>query len=323
MPTPPRPHVYAARRFTQAVEQAMDARYAVTRNMADTVLDSAALAAAAGGCDYLFCSLTEKVTAEVIAALAPTLKVICTLSVGVEHIDLEAARQAGIKVLNTPDVLSEATAEIAILLMLGAARRAAEGERNVRADAWTGWTPTQLLGQQLGGRRLGILGLGRIGKEVARRAAPFGLQIHYHNRRPVPPEEAMGATYHDTSDGLLSVSDIFCISAPSTPELKGFLDARRIGLLPANAIVINVARGDMVDDGALIEALQSRRLFAAGLDVYRGEPQMDPRYRALDNLFSLPHMGSATVETRDAMGFVLLDGLVVLEEGRRPANQLV
>jgi lactate dehydrogenase-like 2-hydroxyacid dehydrogenase len=323
MPTVPRFRAYAARRFTPAVEQAMDARYAVTRNIADEVLDSAALAAAARGCDYLFCSLTEKVTAEVIAALAPTLKAVCTLSVGVEHIDLEAARRAGVKVLNTPDVLSEATAEIAILLMLGAARRAAEGERMVRADAWTGWTPTQLLGQQLTGRRLGILGLGRIGKEVARRAAPFGLKIHYHNRRPLPPEAAMGATYHETSDGLLAVSDIFCIAAPSTPELKGFLDARRIGLLPRDAIVINVARGDMVDDDALIEALQSRRLFAAGLDVYRGEPKMDPRYRALDNLFALPHLGSATVETRDAMGFVLLDGLAALEEGRRPANQLV
>jgi lactate dehydrogenase-like 2-hydroxyacid dehydrogenase len=320
---PNRLPVYAARRFTQAVEQAMDARYAVTRNIADEVLDGAALIAAARGCEYLFCSLTEKVTAEVIAALAPTLKVICTLSVGVEHVDLEAARRAAVKVLNTPDVLSEATAEIAILLMLGAARRAAEGERMVRADAWTGWTPTQLLGQQLTGRRLGILGLGRIGKAVAKRAAPFGLKIHYHNRRPVADEEAMGATYHETSDGLLAASDIFCICAPSTAELKGFLDARRIALLPKDAIVINVARGDMVDDGALIEALHSRRLFAAGLDVYRGEPNMDPRYRALDNLFSLPHLGSATVETRDAMGFVLLDGLAALEEGRRPGNQLV
>ena len=219
MPTAPRPRAYAARRFTQAVEQAMDARYAVTRNIDDDVLESAALVEAARGCDYLFCSLTEKVTAEVISALAPTLKAVCTLSVGVEHIDLEAARRAGVKVLNTPDVLSEATAEIAMLLILGAARRAAEGERLIRDDAWTRWAPTQLLGQQLTGRRLGILGLGRIGKEVARRAAPFGLKIHYHNRGPLPPEEAMGATYHETSDSLLAVSDIFCISAPSTPEL--------------------------------------------------------------------------------------------------------
>ena len=217
MPSSPLIRVYAARRFTQAVEQAMDARYAVTRNMADTVLDPDALVAAAQGCQYLVVSLTEKVTAQVIARLSPTLKVICTLSVGVDHIDLEAARRAGVKVLYTPDVLSEATAEIAVLLMLGAARRAAEGIRMVRDGAWTGWTPTQLLGRQLTGRRL----------------------------------------------------------------------------------------------------------FAAGLDVYRGEPDMDPRYRTLDNLFAIPHLGSATVETRDAMGFLLLDGLVALEEGRRPANQLV
>jgi lactate dehydrogenase-like 2-hydroxyacid dehydrogenase len=323
MPSSPVIPAYAARRFTRAVEQAMDARYAVTRNMADTVLGPDALAAAAQGCQYLVVSLTEKVTADVIARLAPTLKVICTLSVGTDHIDLEAARRAGVKVLYTPDVLSEATAEIAVLLMLGAARRAAEGMRMVRDGAWTGWTPTQLLGRQLTGRRLGILGLGRIGKEVARRAAPFGLDLHYHNRRPLPAQEAMGATYHATSDSLLAVSDIFCIAAPSTPELKSFLDARRIALLPRDAIVVNVARGDMVDDDALIEALRSRRLFAAGLDVYRGEPDMDPRYHTLDNLFAIPHLGSATVETRDAMGFLLLDGLVALEAGERPANQLV
>ncbi len=315
--------LYATRRFTPAVEQAMDARYQVTRNWADTAMTSDALAQAAQGCEYLMVSLTEKVTAEVIARLAPTLKVICTLSVGVEHLDLAAAKQAGVKVLNTPDVLSEATAEIAMMLILGAARRAAEGGRMIRDDTWYGFTPTGMLGQQLTGRRLGILGLGRIGKEVAKRAAPFGLKLHYHNRRPLPAEEAMGTTYHETSDSLLAVSDIFCITAPSTPELKSFLNAERIARLPKDAIVINVARGDMVDDDALIEALQSKRLFAAGLDVFRGEPDIDPRYRTLDNLFAVPHLGSGTVETRDAMGFVLLDGLQAIERGETPHNQLV
>jgi len=318
MPAP----LYAAHRFTPAFEQAMDARYAVTRNLSGQLIGDG-LAAAAQGCEVLIVSLTEKVSAAVIAALAPNLKVIGTLSVGTDHIDLEAARQAGVKVLYTPDVLSEATAEIAMLLMLGAARRAAEGTRLFRSGEWAGWNPTQLLGRQLSGRRLGILGLGRIGKEVARRARGFGLDIHYHNRRPVPPEEALGATYHETSEGLLAVSDVFCIAAPSTPELKGFLDARRIALLPKNAMVVNVARGDMVDDEALIAALKSGRLFAAGLDVYRGEPNMDPRYRDLDNLFALPHLGSATVETRDAMGMLLIDGLAAIEAGQRPGNQLV
>ena len=313
----------AARRFTDAYEQAMDARYQVKRNTADKVLAPAALAQAAEGCEILFCCLTEKVTAEVIAHLAPHLQVIATLSVGLDHIDLEAARRFGVKVLNTPDVLNESTAEAAMLLILGACHRAHESEQLARSGEWGGWAPTQMLGLGLSGRRLGILGLGRIGKQVAKRAAPFGLEIHYHNRSQLPPDEEAGAVYHPSSDGLLRHSDIFCITAPSTPELKGFLDARRIALLPKGAVVVNVARGDMVDDEALIAALQSRRLFAAGLDVYRGEPNFDPRYRALPNTFLVPHIGSATIDTRNAMGFLLLDGLRALEEGRRPHNQVV
>ena len=314
---------YAARRFTDAYEQAMDARYQVKRTTADKVLAPAALAKAAEGAEILFCCLTEKVTAEVIAHLAPGLKVIATLSVGLDHIDLEAARRFGVKVLNTPDVLNESTAEVAMMLILGACHRASESDRLVRSGEWTGWAPTQMLGLGLSGRRLGILGLGRIGKHVARRAAPFGLEIHYHNRRQLPADEEAGAVYHPSSDALLKHSDIFCITAPSTPELKGFLDARRIDLLPRDAVVVNVARGDMVDDEALISALKSRRLFAAGLDVYRGEPNLDPRYRALPNAFLLPHIGSATIDTRNAMGFLLLDGLKSLEEGRPAANQVV
>jgi glyoxylate reductase len=222
---------FAARRFTEVYEQAMDARYAVTRNLSDAVLDPAALAKAAEGAEVLFCCLTEKVTAEVIAHLAPTLKVIANLSVGLDHIDLEAAARFGVKVLNTPDVLSEATAEVALMLMLNACRRGYEADELVRSGRWTGWAPTQMLGLGLAGRRLGILGLGRIGQHVARRAAPFGLEIHYHNRRQLPVDQEAGATYHATSDALLRHSDIFCITAPSTSELKGFLDARRIDLL--------------------------------------------------------------------------------------------
>ena len=326
---------YAARRFTSAYEQAMDARYEVTRNLSDQPLDPQALAQAAQGAEVLFCCLTEKINAEVIAHLAPTLKVIANLSVGLDHIDLDAARRFGVHVLNTPDVLSEATAEVAMMLILNACRRAYESDHLVRSGQWTGWTPTQMLGlgltgRRLGilglgltGRRLGILGLGRIGQQLAKRAAPFGLEIHYHNRRQLPVETEAGAVYHASSDALLRHSDIFVIAAPSTPELKGFLDARRIALLPKDAVVVNVARGDMVDDEALIEGLTSGKLFAAGLDVYRGEPNLDPRYRALPNAFLASHIGSATVDTRDAMGFLLLDGLKALEEGRRPHNLVV
>ena len=314
---------YAARRFTDAYEQAMDGRYQVKRNMSDKVLAPADLAKAAEGAEILFCCLTEKVTAEVIAHLAPALKVIATLSVGLDHIDLEAARRFGVKVLNTPEVLNESTAEVAMMLILGACHRAAESDQLVRSGEWTGWAPTQMLGLGLSGRRLGILGLGRIGRHVARRAAPFGLEIHYHNRRQLPAESEAGAVYHASSDSLLRHSDILVITAPSTAELKGFLNAPRIALLPKDAVVVNVARGDMVDDDALITALQSGKLFAAGLDVYRGEPNLDPRYRTLPNAFLASHIGSATVDTRDAMGFLLLDGLKALEEGRQPANQVV
>ena len=323
MTSQPLRRAYAARRFTGAYEQAMEAHYDVTRNVSDEVLDPQVLARAAEGSQVLFCCLTEKINAEVIAHLAPTLKVIANLSVGVDHIDLAAAERFGVHVLNTPDVLSEATAEVAMMLILNACRRAYESDHLVRSGQWTGWTPTQMLGLGLTGRRLGILGLGRIGQQLAKRAAPFGLEIHYHNRRQLPPETEAGALYHASSDSLLRHSDILVIAAPSTPELKGFLDARRIALLPQDAVVVNVARGDMVDDEALIEGLTSGKLFAAGLDVYRGEPNLDPRYRALPNAFLASHIGSATVDTRDAMGFLLLDVLKALEEGRRPHNLVV
>jgi glyoxylate reductase len=314
---------YAARRFTDAVEQAMAQRYDVTRNPGEAALPAAQFLAAAKGFPYLFIAMSEKMTAEVIGALKPELKVIATLSVGADHIDLEAARQAGIVVLNTPDVLSDATADVALMLILNTARRAYEGDHQVRTGQWIGASPRQMLGRDLKGRRLGILGMGRIGREVAKRAAPFGLQVHYHNRGRLAPEQEAGAVYHETSDSLLAHSDIFCMTAPGSADLKGFLDARRVALLPKGGMVINIARGDLVDDDALIAGLTNGHLFGAGLDVYRGEPHIDPRYRDLPNVFLLPHIGSATVETRDAMGMMLLDGLAALEAGERPANQVV
>jgi glyoxylate reductase len=205
--------------------------------------------------------------------------------------------------------------------MIALSRRIPQAHQYVRDGNWPKGSFPLL--SELNGKTLGILGLGRIGKQVARRAAPFGLEIHYHNRSQLPPEEEEGAVYHPTSDALLKHSDIFCITAPSTPELKGFLDARRIALLPKDAVVVNVARGDMVDDEALIAALKSRRLFAAGLDVYRAEPDLDPGYRTLPNAFLLPHIGSATIDTRNAKAFLLHDGLRAIEEGRRPPNQVI
>ncbi len=314
--------VYAARIFTDRVMEALAERYALTVNEADRPIGGPALAAAAAGCDYLFVSVTERVDAGVIEALSPKLRVIATLSVGVDHIDLEAARRHGVAVVYTPDVLSVACGELAWLLILGAARRGHEAEMLVRSGRWEGWAPTQLLGVGLDGRRLGIFGLGRIGREVATRAAGFGMTVHYHNRRRLEPEQEGGAVYHGTPEELLAASDILCLCAPGGGGTVGFLSRERIALMPVDAIVVNISRGDLVDDDALVEALTSRRLFAAGLDVFRGEPAIDPRYRTLPNAFLTPHVGSATVETRDGMGFLLLDGVAAIERGDAPANRI-
>ncbi len=269
----------------------------------------------------------DRMTAPALAALPDSVRILATFSVGTDHIDLEAARARGLVVSNTPDVLTDATAETALLLMLGAARRAVEGERLVRAargtpGAWTGWTPTQLLGRQLTGKRLAILGMGRIGRAVADRARAFGLSIHYSNRHRLPPELEQGAVFHADAEAMLGLADILTLHCPATAETKGWLDARRIGLMPLGAIVVNTARGAIVDDAALIAALTRGRLFAAGLDVYDGEPDLDPGYRALPNVFLLPHLGSATVETRNAMGFRALDNLDAYFAGREPPDRV-
>ncbi|MDD3446813.1 MAG: D-glycerate dehydrogenase [Zavarzinia sp.] len=267
------------------------------------------LLARAEGCDGLLVTLTEKLDRAAIAALPAGIRVIATMSVGFEHIDVEAARLRGITVTNTPDVLTEATADLTLLLMLGAARRAKEAAALIAEDRWGTWSPTGLLGVDLWRRRLGILGLGRIGAAVARRARAFGMEIHYHNRRPAPAETSAGATYHARFEDLLAASDVLVLNAASTPETRGIIDARALALLPRGAILVNSARGDLVDDDALIAALESGHLFAAGLDVFRGEPKLDPRYRDLPNVFALPHIGSATIETRTAMGMCAVDNL--------------
>lgn len=241
---------------------------------------------------------------------------ISTFSVGYEHIDVAACRARGIVAANTPGAMTEATANIAMLLMLGAARRGYEAQQMVRRGEWQGWSSTMLLGIDFSGKRLGIFGMGRIGQAVAERARAFGLQIHYHNRRRLPAGEEHGAVFHARLDDLLAVSDILSINAPSTPETRHILDAAAIARLPQGAIVVNTARGDMVDDAALIAALKSGRLRAAGLDVFAGEPQLDPACLDLPNTYLLPHLGSATAETRDRMGFMALDNIDAVLQGR-------
>lgn len=316
------PPAFLCRRFTQRIEHELRSRFQLHINEDDSVLKAAEIADKAQGAEVLLVTATEAVNAEVIRRLQPALKIIATLSVGFDHIDMEAARSFGIKVLHTPDVLSDACAEVAMLLLLNACRRGYEADRMVRSGAWPGWGPTQLLGLGLTGRRLGIFGMGRIGRAIATRAQGFGLDIHYHNRSRLTPDLENGATYHETVDSLLKTSDIFLIAAPGRPELKGFLDRNRIKSLPERGVVVNISRGDLVDDDALIEALQSGQLFAAGLDVFANEPDIDPRYRSLDNVFLSPHIGSATYETRDAMAWLLIHGIETLAKGGVPDNLL-
>jgi lactate dehydrogenase-like 2-hydroxyacid dehydrogenase len=323
--TEPKGHrrrIYLARRFPPAVEARIAERYEITRNESGDIVTAAQLAAEARGCDYLFVSTTETVSRLVFEQLSGTLKAVATLAVGYDRIDLEAAREHSVAVFNSPGVLTDACADLGMLLLLNASRRGHEADSLVRSGSWTGWAPTQLLGVGLRGKRLGILGMGRIGQAVAARARGFGLEVHYHNRKQLPDAEELGARYYETPEALLAVSDIFMICAPGTPALASFLDHRRISLLPRRAIVINISRGDTVVDDALIAALEEKRIFAAGLDVYANEPSVDPRYCKLNNVFLTPHIASATEETRDAMGFILLDALEDYERGTVPANQL-
>lgn len=273
--------------------------------------------------DVLMVMATDLIDGEFIRAMPASVRAIATLSVGHEHIDTDAVRSRGIALLHTPGIHSNAVSEMAILLMLCAARRAQEGERMIYENRWPGWSPTQLLGRDITGARLGVLGMGRIGRTIARRArAGFDMLIHYHNRTRLPAELEQGATYHGTAEELLAVSDFLVLSAPSSPETRGFLDARAISHLPEGAVVVNVARGDLVDDDALTEALRSRRIAAAGLDVFNGEPDIHPAYLTLPNVFLQPHQGSSTMETRVRMGHVLLDSIEAFWRGER-LNRLI
>jgi glyoxylate reductase len=253
--------------------------------------------------------------------LARHARAIATYSVGHDHIDLDAATELGLPVFYTPDVLSDAVAEAAMLLILSAARDASSAEAVLRGGDWGPWSPTRFLGLQLTGRTLGVFGMGRIGRALAERARGFGMHVHYHNRSvPAAASEPVGLTYHATLESLLSVSDVFCVCAPSTPSTRGILDARRLGLLPAGAVFVNISRGDLVDEDALIEAISSGRIGAAGLDVYRNEPQIDARFLRLPRTTLLPHIGSATIEARTAMGIMVLRALARWIEERKPSD---
>ena len=273
--------------------------------------------------DVVLVMAMDKIDQALLAELPACVRVIATFSVGHDHIDLAAARERGIAVLSTPDVLSDAVAEIAVMLMLCAARRAHEGTLMLYEGRWQGWSPTQLLGRDLTGARLGVFGMGRIGRTIARKAhRGFEMPVHYHNRSRLDTLSEDGATYHADVVSLLNVSDVLVLAAPSTAATKGFLNADTLRHLPTGAIVVNIARGDLIDDAALIDVLRSGRLAAAGLDVFNGEPALNPGYLTLPNVFLQPHQGSSTVGTRVQMTQLLLDSVVACQAGKPVANRL-
>jgi len=317
---PDKPRVLVTRKLPDAVLARLARDFDAVFNPDDTPYDAETLIERSQGCEALLICGTDKLTADVIQSLPAGIRAIATFSVGYEHVDIRAADARSIIVTNTPGVLNAATADLTMMLMLGAARRASEGEAMIREGRWEAWTPTGMLGTDLTGKTLGIFGMGGIGRAVAVRARGFELEIHYHNRNRLSPEQENGAQYHDTANSLLAVSEVLSLHAPLTPETRHFLTRDRIALLPNRSIVINTARGDLVVDEDLIAALKSGKLAAAGLDVFPGEPNIHPEYRTMQNTFLLPHMGTSTVETRDAMGFCALDNLDAIFAGQAPPN---
>ena len=260
------------------------------------------------GCDGILSSLTDKMDKQTIDKLPDSIKIISNFAVGFGNIDLDAAKKKGIAVTNTPEVLSDATAEIGVLLILGACRRAAEGIEAAREGGWK-WSADYLIGKQLTGTRLGILGMGRIGQKIAKIAKSLGMVIHYHNRSKLKAEKEDGAIYHDNIKSLFSVSDVLSICCPATKETENMINKETVEYFPKGAIITNVARGDIIEDEALIDALNRRKIYAVGLDVYKNEPNLNPGYLKIKTAFILPHLGSATKDTRIAMANLAIDNI--------------
>ena len=314
--------VLVTRKLPEAVEARLQKDYNTTLNVTDRLYTREELLELAQSSDAIVACHTEHFSKDVLEALPDRVQAICNFSVGVDHVDLPAAKARGVIVTNTPDVLSDATAEIAILLLLGAARRASEGEQLIRAGKWDSWSPAFMVGHQVTGKRLGIIGMGRVGQVVAKRARGFDMEVHYHNRNRLPEEMEQGAIYHESLESLLPQCQFLSLNCPATAETIGFFDAGMFSTLPDGAIFVNTARGNLVDEEALLAALTSGKLAAAGLDVFRNEPKIDERFAGLTNVFLLPHIGSATRETRDAMGFRALDNLDAILAGQEPGDRV-
>jgi lactate dehydrogenase-like 2-hydroxyacid dehydrogenase len=317
-----RPTVLVTRKLPEAVEARLERDYDARLNPDDSELDTEALLRAAEGVDAIMPCHSERFPAEVIGRLPERVKIIANFSVGTDHVDLAAAKRRGVVVTNTPEVLNDATAEVTMLLMLGAARRASEGERLVRAGGWRSWSPAFMVGTQVTGKTVGIVGMGRVGKVVAERCRGFAMQIHYHDQVRLPAELEQGAVYHQRLDDMLPHCDFITMHCPNTPETQGMINRDSIAKMKDGVIFVNAARGTIVEEDALMAALRSGKVKAAGLDVYRNEPFIDERWSDIENVFLLPHIGSATAETRDAMGFRALDNLDAYFAGREPGDRV-
>ena len=324
-PRPKRPRVIVTRQLMPSVEARMAELFDVVLSAHDAAFSAEDLKSAVADCDVLVPTVTDRIDANVLAEAGERLKLIANFGAGVDHIDLAAARAKNIMVSNTPGVFTEDTADMTMALILSVPRRLAEGEKLMRSGQWQGWAPSAMLGHRVNGKLLGIIGMGRIGLAVARRARAFGLSIHYHNRKRLPEaiEAELGASYHASVDTLLRIADIVTLHCPHTPETHELVSAARIAAMKPSAYLINTARGEVVDEDALINALTHGGIAGAGLDVYNHEPAVDPRLLALDNVVLLPHLGSATVEGREASGERVIANIRAWCDGHRPPDQVI
>lgn len=317
-----RPVIWIPRHLSAATLERACQDYDVLLKREDTPGTAEEIVEMSARADGMIPCHSEHFTAEVAGRLDPRLKIVANHSVGTDHCDLKALKARGITVTNTPDVLNDATAELAVMLMLGAARRAVEGDRIVRSGAWDSWSPAFIVGKQVTGARLGIVGMGGVGRSLAKKARGFDMEVHYHNRRRLGPDAEQGANYHETVESLLEVSDFLSLNCPATPETMGMMNAGMFTRMPRGSILVNAARGSLVDEDALIAAIEDGHLAGAGLDCFIAEPGGNPTYAGYENIMMMPHAGSATVKTRDAMGFRALDNLDAFFAGDEPRDAL-
>ena len=311
--------VFVTRKLLKENEQKLQELFEVKLNTNDKIYSAEEIIEGSKDCDGILSSVTDPINADTISKLSSSIKIIANGAVGFGNIDFKAARAKGISVTNTPDVLTDATADIQILLLLGASRKAYEGRIAAESQNWK-WSWDFMLGKQMSNKKLGILGMGRIGRAVAKRAKAFGMEIHYHNRSKLTPDLEKGAIYHKELKSLFECSEFLSINCPATPETIKIINKETLSYLPVNSVVGNAARGDVVDDDAMVEALKSGKVFAYGLDVYNGEPKIHPEYLKLKNIFLLPHLGSATKRTRWDMGFRATQNLEDFFNQKKPKD---